>query len=293
MTISEVTCYEFDAFRFYVNGGYLTHEGHPISIQPQMAQVLSVLLRNAGSVVSKDSLLAEAWTVSVEGQGAGQQIYLLRKLFLTYGKRRYIETEKKRGFRFDGSVRPCPGSHDGNLVSYFSRHGFFEDYTERFSELFAQAESLTVYFIHSRRWRENHRHEINAFLARPDSRLTVFLPNLENEVLMEGLKEGFLDGQSIPHLTKEAYQDFAEYYFAFPGRVSIRKFDHYPNYSFYLFDDVLITAMYPTVVAKHQVPTLELAPESPYWTFFEDDRKDLLMTKELSKSKLTRIRNNK
>ena len=110
---------------------------------------------------------------------------------------------------------------------------------------------------------------------------------------MEGLKEGFLDGQSIPHLTKEAYQHFPEYYFAFPARVSIRKVNHYPNYSFYLFDDVLITAMYPTVVAKHQVPTLELAPESPYWTFFEDDRKDLLMTKELSKSKLTRIRNNK
>ncbi len=293
MTISEVTCYEFDSFRFYVDGGYLTHEGHPIPIQKQMAQVLSVLLRNAGSIVSKDSLLAEAWTVSIEGEGAGQQIYLLRKLFLKYGIRRYIETEKKRGFRFDGKVRPCPGSHDGNLVSYFSRHGLFEDYTERFSELFAQAASLTVYFIHSRRWRENHRHEINAFLARPGTQLTVLLPNLDNEVLVEGLKAGFPDGQSIPHLIKEAYQDFVEYYFTFPGKVSIRRIDHYPTYSFYLFDEILIAAMYPTVVPKHQVPTLELSAESPYWTFFEKDRKVLLMARELSKSRLTKIRNSK
>lgn len=293
MTISEVSCYEFDGFRFYVNGGYLTHEGHRIPIQLQMAQVLKVLLTNAGEIVSRDSLLTEAWDVMVDDQGASQQVYLLRKLFLKYGKKRYIETEKKRGFRFEGKVRPCPGSHDGNLVSYFSRHGFFEDYTDRFSELFAEADNVMVYFIHSRRWRENHRHELNSFLAKPDARLTVFLPNLDNKVLMEGLKAGFLDGSSIPQLTKEAYQDFAEYYFNFPGKVSVRRFDHYPNYSFYLFDDVLITAMYPTVVARHQVPTLEVSPESPYWTFFEYDRKILFESKELSKAKLAKIRNNK
>lgn len=293
MTISDVDCYEFDAFRFYVNGGDLSYDGKSIRIQPMMAKVLTLLLQHSGAVVPKDVFYAEVWQLEVvRDANLCFQIYLLRKIFREYGDP-YIKTEQKRGFRFEGKVRPCPGSHGGELVSFFSRHGFFEDYTHQFSQLFANARNVMVYFIHSRRWRENHRHELNAFLAKADARLTVFLPNLDNKVLMAGLRADFLDGPWIPHWTKEAYQDFAEYYFNFPGKVSIRRYDHYPTYSFYLFDEVLIAAMYPTVIARRQVPTLQLSTESPYWTFFEDDRKTLLEIKELSKAKLEKIRSNK
>lgn len=291
--MSDIDCYEFDGFRFYVNGGYLTHDEDPIPIQPKTAQVLTVLLRNNGVLVSRDTFAAEAWKLQFLSEGSlSNQISALRKIFERYGDT-YIKTEPKRGYRFESIVRPCSGSHDGTLVDCFDRYGFFEDYTPRFSELFTKTNNVVAYFIHSRRWRENHRHELNAFLAKPDARLTVFLPNLDNKVLMDGLRADFLDGPSIPHWTKEAYQDFAEYYFNFPGKVSVRRYDHYPTYSFYLFDEVLIAAMYPTVIARRQVPTLELSPESPYWTFFKDDRKILLKIKELSKAKLAKIRSNK
>jgi DNA-binding winged helix-turn-helix (wHTH) protein len=291
--MSDVDCYQFDGFRFYVPGGYLTHEGTPIPIQPLTSRVLAILLRNSGAVVLKDTFAAEAWGQKhLLGGTLSNQVLSLRKIFETFGDT-YIRTAPGRGYRFEGRVHPCSGGHDGTFVNYFDRFGFFEDYTERFSELFPRTKRLTLHFIHSRRWRENHRHGLNAFLDRPDAQLTVFLPNLDNELLMAGLKEGFLDGAAIPHLTKEAYQDFADYYSRYPGKVSIRRFDHYPTYSFYLFDEVLIAAMYPTVVARHQVPTLEVSPESPYWIFFEEDRKILFESEELSKAKVRKIISNK
>jgi DNA-binding winged helix-turn-helix (wHTH) protein len=288
--MSEIDCYQFDGYRFYVSGGYLEHEGEQVPIQPLAGRVLALLLKSRGTVVTHETFAMEAWGQKGLSDGIlSNQILSLRKIFGDAGDT-YIKTAPRRGYRFEGPVRPCSGGHDGTLVNYFDRFGFFEDYTERFSELFPRTKSLTLHFIHSRRWRENHRHELNAFLERPDSRMTVFLPNLDNELLMDGLRSGFLDGPAIPHLTLEAYRDFADYSVRFPGQVSIWRFAHYPTYSFYLFDAVLIAAMYPTVVARHQVPTLELSPESPYWRFFEDDRKVLrLESEELSKTKVGKL----
>ena len=68
---------------------------------------------------------------------------------------------------------------------------------------------MAVYFIHSRRWRENHDAAIKAFLARQGTTLEVFLPDLENHELMFSLEKHFDDGPLIPALVVDAYRYFA------------------------------------------------------------------------------------
>ena len=54
-------------------------------------------------------------------------------------------------------VEPDPG---------IVRIGPFAGFVPRFDELIASSSSMVLYFIHSRRWRENHDAAIKAFLGR-------------------------------------------------------------------------------------------------------------------------------
>ncbi len=53
---------------------------------------------------------------------------------------------------------------------------------------------MALYFIHSRRWRENHDAAIKAFLGRAGTTLEAFLPDLEDHELMFSLSKHFEDG---------------------------------------------------------------------------------------------------
>ena len=76
----------------------------------------------------------------------------------------------------------------------------FTAFVPRFEELIASTRRMAVYFIHSRRWRENHDAAIKAFLARENTTFEVFLPDLENHELMFSLEKHFDDGPLIPAL---------------------------------------------------------------------------------------------
>src|SRR3954467_4359971 len=89
------------------------------------------------------------------------------------------------------------------------RVGPFAGFVHRFDDLIASATQMVVYFIHSRRWRENHDAAIKTFLAREDTTLEVFLPDLENHELMFSLEKHFEDGPLIPTLVVDAYRYFA------------------------------------------------------------------------------------
>src|SRR5205823_5322031 len=45
--------------------------------------------------------------------------------------------------------------------------GPFAGFVQRFEDLIGSATTMALYFIHSRRWRENHDAAIKAFLGRP------------------------------------------------------------------------------------------------------------------------------
>src|SRR5205814_10102537 len=49
--------------------------------------------------------------------------------------------------------------------------GPFAGFVQRFEDLIGSATRMAVYFIHSRRWRENHDAAIKAFLRRPGATL--------------------------------------------------------------------------------------------------------------------------
>lgn len=155
------------------------------------------------------------------------------------------------------------------------RIGPFAGFVQRFEELIASATRMELLFIHSRRWRENHDAALKAFLARPDTSLDLFLPDLENHELMFSLEKHFDDGPLIPALVADAYR-----YFVRLGRdagkpIGFWLFGRYPTYSFYRFDDRAVIALYSNATSKKELPAFEVGPESILGRFLAADVEDL------------------
>jgi hypothetical protein len=72
------------------------------------------------------------------------------------------------------------GSPSPDPLAGIVRVGPFAGFIPRFEELIASATRMELFFIHSRRWRENHDLAIKSFLAREGTSLELFLPDLEN-----------------------------------------------------------------------------------------------------------------
>ncbi len=146
---------------------------------------------------------------------------------------------------------------------------------QRFEDLIASANLMTVYFIHSRRWRENHDAAIKAFLARSGTSMEVFLPDLENHELMFSLARHFDDGPQIPGLVTDAYRYFTRLAREFGQPSQVWLFNKYPTYSFYTFDDRAIIALYANTAAKKDLPAFEVITDSYLGRFLLKDTEDL------------------
>jgi hypothetical protein len=155
------------------------------------------------------------------------------------------------------------------------RIGPFAGLVARFDELIGGSSSMVLYFIHSRRWRENHASAIRGFMARPETTLEVFLPDLENHELMFSLEKHFEDGPLIPALVEDAYRYFARLSREYQKALQIRLFGRYPTYSFYRFDDRAIMAMYSNSVAKKELPAFEVTVDGFLGSFLAADIEDL------------------
>jgi hypothetical protein len=155
------------------------------------------------------------------------------------------------------------------------RVGPFAGFVPRFDELIAASSSMVLYFIHSRRWRENHDAAIKAFLAREGTSLEVFLPDLENHELMFSLEKHFDDGPLIPALVEDAYRYFARLAREYRKPIQVWLFGRYPTYSFYKFDVRAVLAMYSNSVAKKELPAFEITMEGFLGSFLSADIDDL------------------
>lgn len=151
----------------------------------------------------------------------------------------------------------------------------FAALVSRFDELIATSASMAIYFIHSRRWRENHSAAIKGFMARAETSLEVFLPDLENHELMFSLEKHFEDGPLIPAMVEDAYRYFARLAREYQKPVQVRLFARYPTYSFYRFDDRAIMAMYSNSVAKKELPAFEVTVDGLLGSFLAADIEDL------------------
>jgi hypothetical protein len=166
----------------------------------------------------------------------------------------------------------------GNLpdpVSGIVRVGPFAGFYQRFEELIGSSTQLSVYFIHSRRWRENHDAAIKAFLGREGTTLEVFLPDLADHELMFSLAKHFEDGPQLPYLVTDGYRYFARLARELGRPVQIRLFGRYPTYSFYRFDERAVMALYSNAVAKKDMPAFEIAMDSLLGRFLAVELADL------------------
>ena len=105
------TCYEFGPYRLNPAQRLLTRDGENIALTPKAADILTLLVMNAGSLVQKDELLKEVWADTfVEESNLSQNIFILRRAL---GDERvgpkYIQTVSRQGYRFIASVKACNG----------------------------------------------------------------------------------------------------------------------------------------------------------------------------------------
>lgn len=151
----------------------------------------------------------------------------------------------------------------------------FAGFVQRFEDLIATSRRMGVYFIHSRRWRENHDAAIKTFLAREGTTMEVFLPDLENHELMYSLARHFDDGPQIPGMVVDAYRYFARLAREYGKPAELWLFGRYPTFSFYRFDERAIVALYSNTTAKKDLPAFEVTTDGFLGEFLANDIDDL------------------
>jgi hypothetical protein len=156
-----------------------------------------------------------------------------------------------------------------------NRVGAFAGFYQRFEELIAESSQMVLYFIHSRRWRENHDAAMKAFLGRSDTSLQIFLPDLENHELMFSLSRRFQDGPLTPTLVNDAYRYCSRLAREFGKPEEIWLFGRYPAYSFYQFDQRAVIALYSNTAAKKDIPAFEVSMGGLLGKFLASDIDDL------------------
>src|SRR4051794_21043699 len=103
--------YEFGDFQLQTGPRLLLKEGQEMPLTPKAVSTLCVLVGRSGQVVSKDELMQIIWPDAiVEESNLAQYLHVLRKTLGTMPDGRpYIETLKRRGYRFNGVVHNCSG----------------------------------------------------------------------------------------------------------------------------------------------------------------------------------------
>ncbi len=109
---SESELYEFD--RFKIDGGkrLLWNGSEPLPLTPKAFDTLFYLVRNAGTTVTKDELMASIWPDTVvEENNLNKNISVLRQyLGEKRGEHRFIPTVPGKGYRFVASVVRLPAN---------------------------------------------------------------------------------------------------------------------------------------------------------------------------------------
>src|SRR5688572_1421569 len=98
--------FRFDRYQLDPGDRQLVRDEAPVEINARYLDALSLLVRNAGKLVSKDRFLEEVWRgVPVTDEALTQCIKTLRRLLGDDAARpRFIETVPKHGYRFIAPV---------------------------------------------------------------------------------------------------------------------------------------------------------------------------------------------
>ena len=98
--------YEFGPFRLEASEGLLLKDGEQVPLSPKSFEVLCILVRRSGHLVTKEEILRKVWPDSfIEESNLARNIYLLRKtLGCGTEEQTYIKTVPRKGYRFIADV---------------------------------------------------------------------------------------------------------------------------------------------------------------------------------------------
>ena len=116
MSAETKALYEFGRFRCDPAEHLLFCEGKPISLAPKAFEILIILIKSNGRLLTKDELMQKVWPDTfVEDANLTINISALRKLLGdSTGGQQYIETVPKLGYRF---LAPVTELHNGSKGS--------------------------------------------------------------------------------------------------------------------------------------------------------------------------------
>ena len=99
--------YEFKGFRLEVAQQRLLYQGNPVPLKPKILDLLLYLIEKRNQLVVKEDLMRDVWPDTiVEENNITVSMSILRKtLGEDPGKREFIETVPRRGYRFVAEVR--------------------------------------------------------------------------------------------------------------------------------------------------------------------------------------------
>lgn len=100
------TVFEFGDFRLDAEEKVLRRRDSTCDLTPKAMDVLLVLVRNAGRVVSKEEILRQVWPHSyVEETNLSHHVFRLRRILDESENNKFIETVPKRGYRFVAEIQ--------------------------------------------------------------------------------------------------------------------------------------------------------------------------------------------
>ena len=102
----------FDRYQVDLHAGELRKEGRKVRLQAQPFQLLVLLLRNSGKVVSREDVKRELWpgdTFVDFDHGLAAAVNKLRQALCdSADEPKFVETLPRRGYRFIGKIEPEP-----------------------------------------------------------------------------------------------------------------------------------------------------------------------------------------
>lgn len=106
MRVISENCFEFGEFLLDAGEKTLWRGNSVADVTPKALEILLILVKNAGRIVSKEEIFREVWAESfVEEANLTHQIFRLRKVLGETEEQKFIETVPKRGYCFVADVR--------------------------------------------------------------------------------------------------------------------------------------------------------------------------------------------
>ena len=140
--------------------------------------------------------------------------------------------------------------------------------------LFRTTRELDVFFAYGLTWRRSHIHQLRELVGRPNARIRIVLPDVDNEITMAELSRRFaITPEELQRRIADAEAEFRSLSDSLGAgaTLTIARFAHSPVYTFYRFDDVVVLSMYQHGTVRGSVPAFVVERGGTLFDFVTKD----------------------